>query len=162
MSVDWIAVEGAYRAGVRSLRDLGKEHGISEGTIRNRAKKNGWVQDISGTKRQMVAERMAGLTQGSTQCVKRVMEEAADEDAGDMTLGLKGARTALQRSVDALELLDPDADPRNLKTLSECVKLNVETIRTIRELNAPTPDTAGSGAPVMIQIVAVGAQVRNG
>ncbi len=36
-----------HRAGIRSLRDMGAEFGISEAAIRKRAKKEGWPRDLS-------------------------------------------------------------------------------------------------------------------
>ncbi|MCZ5436528.1 hypothetical protein O5476_02785 [Escherichia coli] len=41
---DWEAIESAYRAGVLSLRDIGEKYGVTEGAIRKRAKKLGWVR----------------------------------------------------------------------------------------------------------------------
>lgn len=41
---DWEAIESAYRAGVMSLRDIGAQYGVTEGAIRKRAKKFGWVR----------------------------------------------------------------------------------------------------------------------
>lgn len=40
---DWEAIESAYRAGVLSLREIGAQYGVTEGVIRNRAKKLEWV-----------------------------------------------------------------------------------------------------------------------
>jgi hypothetical protein len=44
---DWESISRLYRAGVRSLRDIGSEFGVSEGAIRKRAKKEGWPRDLS-------------------------------------------------------------------------------------------------------------------
>ena len=41
---DWEAIESAYRAGFLSLRDIGEKYGVTEGAIRKRAKKLGWVR----------------------------------------------------------------------------------------------------------------------
>lgn len=41
---DWEAIESAYRAGVLVLRDIGEQYGVTEGAIRKRAKKFGWVR----------------------------------------------------------------------------------------------------------------------
>ena len=46
-AVDWEAVENAYRAGVRSLKDIGKEFGVSDAGIIKRAKRDGWTRDLS-------------------------------------------------------------------------------------------------------------------
>ncbi len=45
---DWEKVELDYRAGVKTLRQIAEEHGISHVAINKRAKKNGWSRDLSG------------------------------------------------------------------------------------------------------------------
>ena len=45
--VDWERVEADYCAGVKSLREIAAEHGITEGTIRARAKKNDWPRNVA-------------------------------------------------------------------------------------------------------------------
>ena len=44
--VDWVAVELEYRTNKVALRKIGANHGVSEGAIRKRAKKFGWVRDL--------------------------------------------------------------------------------------------------------------------
>ncbi|MDH0900723.1 hypothetical protein N5C12_15365 [Comamonas aquatica] len=44
---DWERIEIDYRAGVKSLREIAGEHGISEGAIRKRAKRDGWPRDLA-------------------------------------------------------------------------------------------------------------------
>lgn len=46
-AVDWEAVEREYRAGIRSLRDIGAEFGCTEAAIRKRAKRYEWERDVS-------------------------------------------------------------------------------------------------------------------
>ena len=43
----WEAIETAYRAGVMSLREIASQHGISEGAIRKRAKRDDWSRDLN-------------------------------------------------------------------------------------------------------------------
>jgi len=45
---DWEKIEADYRAGVKTLRQIAEEHGISHVAINKRAKKNGWSRDLSG------------------------------------------------------------------------------------------------------------------
>ena len=45
--VDWERTELDYRAGVKTLRQIADEYGISEGSIRKRAKREGWTRDLS-------------------------------------------------------------------------------------------------------------------
>lgn len=44
--VDWEAVELQYRAGIRSLKDIGSEFGVSDAGIIKRAKRDGWSRDL--------------------------------------------------------------------------------------------------------------------
>jgi hypothetical protein len=44
---DWELIELDYRAGVKSIRQIGSEFGVSDTAIRKRAKKKGWVRDLS-------------------------------------------------------------------------------------------------------------------
>lgn len=45
--IDWEAVELAYRAGIRSLKDIGKQFQVSDAGILKRAKRDGWTRDLS-------------------------------------------------------------------------------------------------------------------
>jgi hypothetical protein len=45
--IDWPKVEADYRAGVKSLRQIAADHGLSEGAIRKRAKKEDWERDLA-------------------------------------------------------------------------------------------------------------------
>lgn len=45
-AIDWERVEGDYRAGQLSLREIGSLHGLTEGAIRKRAKRDDWTRDL--------------------------------------------------------------------------------------------------------------------
>ncbi len=55
--IDWDVVHLEYRANVLSIRQIADRHGITEGAIRKRAKRDGWVRDLSSEIRD-VAEDM--------------------------------------------------------------------------------------------------------
>ncbi|TJZ73761.1 hypothetical protein [Chitiniphilus eburneus] len=44
---DWEVIERDYRAGIKSLRQMAEEHGITHGAINKRAKRDGWTRDLS-------------------------------------------------------------------------------------------------------------------
>lgn len=46
-AIDWERIEGHYRAGILSLREIAGECGGTEGAIRKRAKRDGWERDLS-------------------------------------------------------------------------------------------------------------------
>lgn len=43
---DWHVIEFDYRAGIKPLRQMAEEHGITHGAINKRAKKEGWSRDL--------------------------------------------------------------------------------------------------------------------
>lgn len=45
--IDWERIEGDYRAGILSLREIAEAGGCTEGAIRKRAKRDGWDRDLS-------------------------------------------------------------------------------------------------------------------
>lgn len=45
--VDWATISIHYRAGIKSLKEIGSEFGVSAPAIHKHAKKNGWTQDLS-------------------------------------------------------------------------------------------------------------------
>ncbi len=65
--IDWLGVEVEYRAGLKSLRVLGEEFGVSEGAIRKKAKEKDWIRDLSKkieaeTERKVQAAALENLT----------------------------------------------------------------------------------------------------
>lgn len=44
--IDWEAIEKHYRAGLKSLRTIGDEYGITEAAIRKRAKRDLWTRNL--------------------------------------------------------------------------------------------------------------------
>ena len=142
-NVDWIAIEGAYRAGVDSLRTIAGAHGLSEAAIRKAAKKNGWSRDPTGTKRAIVNAHMASSSQGGTQegaqCAQEQIAAAANDDIRDMERGLRVHRACLERLETAVKRA---ADPKVIKTITEAAALAITGIRKIRGLDTPTPADA--------------------
>ncbi len=45
--VDWKTVELDYRAGIKTVRQMAAEHGISPGRISQKATEDGWTRDLS-------------------------------------------------------------------------------------------------------------------
>jgi|GEM_PF-3417819 len=80
----WVQIEADYRAGVRSLRDIASEAGITEGAIRKRAKRDQWQRDLKARisaraeeKVRTQAVRIAG-TQLTPETEQQVVEANAD------------------------------------------------------------------------------------
>lgn len=78
----WPTIEADYRAGIKSVRQIAAEHGITEGAVRKRAKAQEWFRDLSGQIQakadalvRMEAVRTAG-TQGRDRVPDKVVVEA--------------------------------------------------------------------------------------
>lgn len=59
---DWERIELDYRAGIKTLRQIASEHGITDGAIRKRAKRDGWERDLAGkihAKAESIVQRNA-------------------------------------------------------------------------------------------------------
>lgn len=81
---DWEAIERAYRPGVVSLREIAREHGVSDTAIRKRAKAEGWVRDLvekvkARTKDKLV--RSLGSQSGSHEQQVRTDEQIVEDAA---------------------------------------------------------------------------------
>lgn len=81
---DWEAIERAYRAGSLSLRGIADKYDTNEGTIRSRAKKNGWLRDLTAQVRTATHGKLSRDT-SRTDVTQReeaeIVEEAATEAA---------------------------------------------------------------------------------
>jgi transposase-like protein len=54
MKADWEAIEKQYRAGVLSLREIARQHGVTDAAIRKRAKVNAWERDLTAKVQEKV------------------------------------------------------------------------------------------------------------
>lgn len=78
--VDWEIVEKDYRAGLKSLRQLADEHGVSHVTIAKRAKKYGWEKNLE-EKIQTTAKNKIARTVVNKQGNNEVNSKAQLSDA---------------------------------------------------------------------------------
>lgn len=78
---DWEAIETAYRAGVMSLREIAAQHGISEGAIRKRAKRDDWSRDLAAKVKERADDlvRKAEVTKGASD-VQQTVSHMPDDD----------------------------------------------------------------------------------
>lgn len=68
--IDYIAIEADYREGSKSVRQIAREYGCDEKTIRIRAKKCGWERDLSEDVRRKTKEKL-------------IRKERIDSDSAD-------------------------------------------------------------------------------
>lgn len=78
---DWEAIEADYSAGMKSVSAIAREHGLTEGAIRKRAKKHGWQRDLSKSVRSAAQAKLVrgeGTT-SETRTDSDIIDEASDE-----------------------------------------------------------------------------------
>lgn len=59
--IDWEAIEREYRVGTKSLREIGREYGVSDTAIRKRAKQFGWERDLTEKVNQQVRNALVRI-----------------------------------------------------------------------------------------------------
>ena len=47
ITIDWEKIEYDYRSGIKTLRLIASENGVSHVAINKRAKKDGWTRDLA-------------------------------------------------------------------------------------------------------------------
>jgi len=85
---DWTVIENDYRAGIKTLRVIGAEHGISNVAVLRHAQRYGWARDLGERIRAKAAEKISNAA-----IKKASKEEAANEAA------VIDANASLQASV---------------------------------------------------------------
>lgn len=118
-SPDWAAIELDYRAGIKSLRQIAGEHGLTDGAVRKRAKRDGWDRDLSA-RIQLKADEL-------------VRKEAVRAE-------VRAERAATERQVVEANALAV-ADVR-LAHRRDIQKANAITMALFRELEGQTGEEA--------------------
>lgn len=75
--IDWEAISLDYRAGVKTLRAIADEHGVSHGAINKRAKRDHWVRDLAPR-----IQRQAGALVSRLAVRDEVSKESLDTEQG--------------------------------------------------------------------------------
>lgn len=128
-AADWERIELDYRAGIKTLRQIGGEHGISEGAIRKRAKRDDWTRDLSeriqDKAEQLVRkEAVRSTVRAESTISERQVVEANAQAVADIRLAhrhdIRRARTLTNALLNELE---QQTDPNTLAMLQELGEL---------------------------------------
>jgi len=105
---DWEKIETQFRANVLSVRQIAREHDIGESTIRNRAKTNGWVKDLSRDIIKRSKEKISTSDRYGIDTTEQIIEDAATEVA-DIVLSHRDDLRALRcLEVDLIDRVKAD------------------------------------------------------
>ena len=126
---DWERIELDYRAGIKTLRQIADEHGISHVAVAKRAKRDGWTRDLAG-KIQAKADELVNksLVTSAVTAEAKIAEKAViDANAqavADIRLAHRGdIRRARNLTNSLLAELEAQTDPSTLSMLHELGEL---------------------------------------
>lgn len=142
-AVDWLIVEKDYRAGIKTLRQIADEHGVTHGAINKRAKRGGWDRDLSG-KIRAKAESLVSTAAVSTavskeklvterQIVEANAHAVAHVDLTNRKDVLRGMDVSRQH-IDELAALNDPAFRERLEWLGQVMDESGKDEETGREI----------------------------
>ena len=128
---DWEKIEADYRAGIKTLRQIAGEHGVTHGAINKRAKRDGWSRDLTAkivAKANDLVSKSAVSTPVSTE--RRISErEVVDANAQAIVSVRLAHRKDIQRSrsitmrlLEELELQSGRENAEQLEQLGELMR----------------------------------------
>lgn len=119
-NIDWEAVGRDYRAGVKSLRVMGAEHGVSNPGILKHAKEQGWVRDLGAKVRSKAEEKVSkSVVSTEVTAANQIAEkDVIEANAEVVSRIILSHRTDIQRSrrlaMRLLDELEQQTDGRSL------------------------------------------------
>lgn len=102
-STDWESIERQYRAGVLSIREIGKAHEVSDTAIRKKAKAADWQRDLSAKVAEKVRSDLvrSEVRTANPQTEREIVEEAA----ATVVHVVRSHRTRIKNGSALVELL---------------------------------------------------------
>lgn len=133
--IDWEGVELHYRAGLRTLKDIGSEYGVSDAAIIKRAKRDGWERDLKA-KIQAKAEAKVSASLVSAEVSKeaRANERVVIEAAATAIARVKlEHRARISRHVELLDKLHGELEQETgeLSSRVDLAKKISDTLKTL-------------------------------
>lgn len=144
--IDWEKIEFDYRAGVKSLREIGDLYGCTEGAIRKRAKIDKWTRDLSArieaaVRNKLVREEVRKAERDANQASeKEIIESNAQailkvrlEHRSDISRA-KGLVSKLFGEVESsvfVEGQNPPAETLTLPQRVDCVRKLTDSAKTL-------------------------------
>lgn len=154
--IDWELVEKDYRAGIKTLRQIADERGVSHVAIQKRAKTYGWTRDLSEKIQAKAKEKVtkAAVTRQSYQdgletkeaklTDAQVVDQYSDIVAKVDEIQREDVKTALSLSRSNLEEVALTVDPEYKTKINRLADLLEAAVR-VKEENGkknPQPDQA--------------------
>lgn len=107
-NIDWEKVEAEYRAGIKSLREIGGEFGCSDTAIRKTAAKKGWERDLSA---KIASKVRAALVRSEVRDESKTSERELVEVNAQAILTIRlEQRSDIRRAKDIVAKLFAEVD----------------------------------------------------
>lgn len=129
-NIDWLAVEGDYRAGTMTVESLAQKWGCTSAAVRHAAKRKGWLRDPAGVKAARVKAATSGVVSDPVS-VETAMATEVDRDIRVMNLAAQFFETVLEKVARQIPTTDA---PRDQKVLTETGTMAATMYRKIRNL----------------------------
>jgi hypothetical protein len=155
--IDWERIERDYRAGVKTLREIASEYGVSHGAINKRAKRDEWARDLAGKvarKADELVSRTALSKQASrdARVAERQIVDANARAIVEIRLSHRKDIALARETVSGLlgELASCAEESKDsilersrvAKTLSDALSALIDKERQAFNIDARTPESA--------------------
>lgn len=140
---DWDAIEREFRAGIKTLREIGAEFGLSHAAVKQRADKFGWVRNLDAKIKAKTDELVSKKTL-PTQLDKITEAELIQSKAEQQAEVLLVERADIKRLAGMCEKFEIELDKheadlekkaRIMKSLTETRKIIIELRRRNYNIN---------------------------
>lgn len=116
-TIDWDAIELAYRSGVLSTREIGAQHDVSHTLINRKAKADNWDRDLSAkikAKADAIVSKAGVSSEVSTETEKQTIAANADLVAGVQLSQRKDIQRSRKMVMSLLDELEFQTDNMEL------------------------------------------------
>ena len=112
VDIDWEAIEREYRAGIKSIRRIGKEFGLTHRSVGQRAAREGWERNLAEKIRQAAKNKLAAEVSKpvSAQIPKSVEREIVQANAAIQVSIVREHRVDIQRARKRVQALFGDLE----------------------------------------------------
>lgn len=144
--IDWEKIELDYRAGIKTLRQIADEHGISHVAINKRAKKDDWIRDLSAkidkkADELVTKELVTNLVTKEQKIAEKQIIDANAQAIAEIRLShrkdfvrFKNTIENLQKELDELnKLKDPDNLALRTKVLKDLTDTHAKLVALERQ-----------------------------
>jgi len=128
---NWEQIELDYRAGIKTLRQIAADHGITDGAVRKRAKRDDWSRDLSKKIKAKSEELVRKeLVRSEVRTEKRISEKQTIDANAQLTASvhlaqrkdIQRSRSIAMRLFDELEHAVGVENAANLEHLGELLR----------------------------------------